>query len=55
MSAARDTIKAITPNEREVEQLKDYIDGIVESINLSLIDMESTILEIFNIGQSNTV
>ena len=52
VSAARDTIKAITPNEREVEQLKDYIDGIVESINLSLIDMESTILEIFNIGQA---
>lgn len=52
VSAARDTIKALTPNEREVEQLKDYIDGIVESINLSLIDMESTILEIFNIGQA---
>lgn len=48
----RNGIKAITPNQREVEQLKDYIDGIVESINLSLIDMESTILEIFNIGQS---
>ncbi len=52
VGAARDFIKSITPNEREVEQLKDYIDGIVESINLSLIDMESTILEIFNIGQA---
>ncbi len=48
----RNGIKAITPNQREVEQIKDSIDGIVESINKSLIDMESTILEIFNIGQS---
>jgi len=52
VSAARDTIKAITPNEREVEQIKQSIDDIVELINLSLIDMESTILEIFNIGQA---
>lgn len=51
VSAARDTIKALTPNEREVEQLKDYIDDIVELINLSLIDMESAIFEIFGIGQ----
>lgn len=48
----RNGIKSITPNQREVEQIKDSIDGIVESINKSLIDMESTILEIFNIGQS---
>ena len=52
VSAARGTIKAITPNEREVEQIKQSIDDIVELINLSLIDMESTILEIFNIGQA---
>lgn len=51
VSAARDTIKAFTPNEREVEQIKQSIDDIVELINLSLIDMESTIFEIFGIGQ----
>lgn len=52
VESLRNSIKSITPNQKDIDRIKETIENVSESINLALVDMESTILEIFNIGEA---
>ena len=48
----RQEVKTRLPEQKDVDNIKNVVEDVQETINKALIDMESAIFEIFNIGQA---